>query len=590
MAKVLKNLDTVDLIRFTGVSKLWFKEGRKLLKTRPCYARFDDSWPCEDLQKFDKFLRKIVDPEKILYNGLYIPCDTYWHWKDSPGSSCLKYFDEVKGCDKPMKIKYKNVLEKLSLKYLKINFYGGEPLENCPGALLVPKLLLHHGGTLEEIDIEDGRYSGWLYNYQDMREGKLWLPNLKVLKGKPLEAWAFEPRMVWRLVGVAPNLEDLLICVGSKELRTGLAPENRYGIIKSLCFDIKGYYNFEAYEKFAASKPKLRCLVVKYSEDPPSSSESEDSDDFIDTDNYWGVLEQILRSSINSLEMIRIPAYVAETEMNETWQSFPNVTTLALEVPFMGQTEEQQIHEILRRYNFTKVFPNLTSITMEDPFGKTSDPGIVYDYLYDHENPSTTGDQDFSAKIQSLTLNYFVTDFSLAYSSSLFPCVKHLQVGPWGINVPVPYGTIWKEFPHLETLKVKETFWGHYEGTYTVNYDADFLGIYEAEAKRLRKMKNLEDLKNLHIVPIKPAITTCRSKLGIIHSSWFCFSYSSFDKLFGFLPDLREVTVDFMENHGYGRAEGEHFFLSPAACILSVQKMPNLEFKLVCSFVHEGGK
>ena len=40
----------------------------------------------------------------------------------------------------------------------------------------------------------------------------------------------------------------------------------------------------------------------------------------------------------------------------------------------------------------------------------------------------------------------------------------------------------------------------------------------------------------------------------------------------------------------YGKAKDEHFFLSPAACILTVQQMPDLKFKLICSSVHEGGK
>ena len=54
--------------------------------------------------------------------------------------------------------------------------------------------------------------------------------------------------------------------------------------------------------------------------------------------------------------------------------------------------------------------------------------------------------------------------------------------------------------------------------------------------------------------------------------------------------DLRQVTVNFQENPVYAKREDKHFFLSPAACILTVQRMPELKFKLICSFAHEGGK
>ena len=264
---MLKNLATLDLVKCSEVNKLWFVEGRKLLKTRRCYVQCRDDGACEDMKQVDELLEKTTDPAKFLYNGLYIPFDCYWHGKGAPGSMCLKYFDEKAGRDKPENIPYHNILTKFPLKYLKINWFGNQHLPNCPGASLIPKLLLHHGQTLEEIELVDGPYwLNWLYNHKDLEKGKLWLPKLKVIKGKPLEDRAFSME-VWGLVCVAPNLEELLVCVTSKDLRKELATPDRYNIINSLCFECQSNFDTLAYSKFVVTEPKLRFLVVKHSFD-----------------------------------------------------------------------------------------------------------------------------------------------------------------------------------------------------------------------------------------------------------------------------------------------------------------------------------
>ena len=58
----------------------------------------------------------------------------------------------------------------------------------------------------------------------------------------------------------------------------------------------------------------------------------------------------------------------------------------------------------------------------------------------------------------------------------------------------------------MEVLSVRQSY-----GPNTPNNDAEFLGIFQSEAEMLREM-DPEDLKNFHIVPVQPAITTTKRK------------------------------------------------------------------------------
>ena len=50
---------------------------------------------------------------------------------------------------------------------------------------------------------------------------------------------------------MAPNLEDLLDCVSSKETWTGMTPQDRFNVIKSLCFESRRNKGLAAYAEFA---------------------------------------------------------------------------------------------------------------------------------------------------------------------------------------------------------------------------------------------------------------------------------------------------------------------------------------------------
>ena len=515
----MKNLDTPTLAKCSEVNKLWHLKGRKLLKTRRCYAHCGDDGVCEDLKQVDQFMEKVTDPAEFLYNGLYLTFESDWHGNASTGPSCLnKRYNEI-----AVNI-YDNMLTKFPLKYLKINWYGHEPQLSCPAALLIPKLLLHHGQTLEEIELVDGPFRlDWLYDYRNIRNAALLLPSLKVMRGKPLTAQVFSPKDIWTLVHVAPNLEELLVCVTSKDLNTGLAPPDRYKIIKSLCFECLNNSDVQAYSKFVSKEPKLRSLLLKCSfgayrnindsewhdsSSNDSHSDGSDDDDDLDMDLCWEIFERLLKSSQKSLEMIRLPVRVLATQFGSDWQVFPNVRELSLEIPLKQHAEELYDHEVIRYFDFRTGFPNLRAVTLCDNERDPKDDPEDDDDFLNSVSDLPMLPLVYSSKISRLTLENHVTDFGLMYASSVFAHVTELDLSiSESSDIRLPYGTIWKEFPKLEVLSVREGFWRR-----RVNYDADFLGISRVEARQLQKLKELEELKDFEIVPTKPAITTTKSK------------------------------------------------------------------------------
>ena len=518
MAKIFKNLDTLDLVRCSRVNKLWFREARKLLKSQRVYARPRYSYPCGDLKRFDRFLKKI-QPHDILYNGLYLQFDN-WHWKCSPEAGCEKYYDNKQGCEVAKNISYRNVLNKLPLKYLKINWCDPGRLEECPAALVVPEILVSHGETLKEIEIEEGPYvDGWLFDDDDLRSRELWMPKLKSLKGKPLEYPAFEADAVLPLIRNAPNLEDLLVCVSSKEMRAGLVPKSRYKIIKSLSFEWLSARDLAAYADFACTGPELRFLILQdYNYDRgrilfPDDSNDDDSDGDADEEEQlgWQIFQRLLQSSRESLEMIRIPMRDLANEVNLDWHVFPNVTLLALEIPLEAITTESYIHELLFKYDFKTRFPNLATVKFVNPRPRGSLFSTLYeDVKVTQESQLSLVPADPCTIVRKLTLNHHATIFSLEYCAALFPHLTDLDVCSDKDRVQVPYGKIWGAFPNLEALYAREPLWWQADAR-TVNYDADFLGIFEDEAKELRSM-DLKAVTNMHIVPIKPSILAMKSK------------------------------------------------------------------------------
>ena len=71
---------------------------------------------------------------------------------------------------------------------------------------------------------------------------------------------------------------------------------------------------------------------------------------------------------------------------------------------------------------------------------------------------------------------------------------------------PLSFAQIWDLWPKLEIVKIKAGrvhLYGY--------YDADFCGIHEEEANHLREQED-QFLRLVHIVPIKPCLTTMLSE------------------------------------------------------------------------------
>lgn len=193
-----------------------------------CYARVHEFRPCEDLRNLDEALEAAQGFHNILCNGLDLRFDADWHCMDCPGIT-RGHYDRESGCHTLKKVTFKGILNQLLIKYLKIHWRGGNSHGRCPEVLFLPELLHHNRYSLEEIQIGDApSFWEWVHMCSDA----LSLPNLRVLTWKPLELNAARLETIMALIGFAPYLQDLLVCVSGAILRR-LRPEC-HGIIKSL--------------------------------------------------------------------------------------------------------------------------------------------------------------------------------------------------------------------------------------------------------------------------------------------------------------------------------------------------------------------
>ena len=169
LINVLRNLDNVTLVKCTTVNKQWFREGRKLLESRRCYAHINEFRPCEDLQILDESLEAAQEPGSSLYNGLSLRIDAEGHSIDCPGPTRRRCDGDL-GCTPRKKLRYNSILKNLSLKYLKINWHGRHSLRICPTFQFLTELLLQNRYTLESRPV--GHFgNGWIgtrvfWNYE----------------------------------------------------------------------------------------------------------------------------------------------------------------------------------------------------------------------------------------------------------------------------------------------------------------------------------------------------------------------------------------------------------------------------------------
>ena len=297
----------------------------------------------------------------------------------------------------------------------------------------------------------------------------------------------------------------------------GLIPKNRFHIIKSFCIERRRKRDLAAYSAFASHYPKLRCLILqdyRYDRDDSSDDSSDSSSEDENDEQEQLVVEvfgRLLRSSRNSLEMMRIPANDLVRQVDLDSHVFPNLAFLSLEIPEGATKEERYIHVLLFKYKFDARFPYLKSVEFKtSPRRVNLVPPLGGDNKEVEEGRLELLPKYPCVSVRSLILAHNATKFSLEFGSALFPNLTELHVRSEKSDVGVPYGKIWAEFPHLEILSAREPFWELWNDR-QFNYDAEFLGISEEEAKGLRKL-DLKAVKTMHIVPTMPSIMTTKSK------------------------------------------------------------------------------
>ena len=144
------------------------------------------------------------------------------------------------------------------------------------------------------------------------------------------------------------------------------------------------------------------------------------------------------------------------------------------------------------------------------------------------------------SSIRKLTLELEVRSIRLFLIRDLFPNVPSLEFRMNDTSIlgadPMPIAEISRLWPNLQELRI-----GGQNNNLLRNYDADVIGITEAEAELLRD-KDEEYLEKLQIVPVKPSLITMTSTDS--HQFFLQFSV--------FIPNyLYSVCIQFLQSWKY---------------------------------------
>ena len=227
-------------------------------------------------------------------------------------------------------------------------------------------------------------------------------------------------------------------------------------------------------------------------------------------ENYNRMCQTLLKSCYGSLETLDVTGVQLVEKVMATFLDLPPFKKLSA----LGlRDDDGDLLPLIQRIDFPRLFPNLTKVELticsrelqpqqnHPPAPRAADN--LEDQVFNSDFPNR------AKTVSSLFISADFTRLNLRNVEQTFPEVTQLAFFPFldrDDHTVVPYSKIFKNWPNLKTLSVRDGFEYHVS-----NYDAEFCGINQEEAELLGTMDN-EDLRRLHIVPIRPCVSTMPSK------------------------------------------------------------------------------
>ena len=395
---------------------------------------------------------------------------------------------------------YSNMM-KTPWKYLEFEWRMSD---DCVLGQFVIKLMIS-SLTLEHLAIKDIPSGVELKDENMPADDEVGLPKLKtILLPSTNLQFCFKSGLVTNLLARAPNA-GLANSLHPRWIQA--VPVKRLKAVKN--FQIPylygdGYAGNEAIrllDILSASEPELTTLASYRPSFP-------DADDVNMMGDYFDRLSSIIYSSSVTLREVKLDkfsvALFSYSVMEKFFPVLKNVEKLTFEM-YLGL--HCGITRFLLRKPLVQMFPAVTTVTFSAKYRNFKDDGDRPDV----EQPAVS---PWPAVKEVKFENLKLCEHTVGKVRILFPNFYRLEVS-FLSSCHAPsflFRHVWSNLSDLKQLIVR--------GKLTINFDAEFCGIYPEEAALLRR-RDVEYLGAVNIVPPFAPITYMRGKDNYI-CLWIC--------------------------------------------------------------------
>lgn len=239
----------------------------------------------------------------------------------------------------------------------------------------------------------------------------------------------------------------------------------------------------QSFAAFAKKEPALRSLQL--------TSIPDVTNEFYPT--YRMACEQLLISSQSTLQVLSIEMSNGPEFAVQLSRFFPG-PVMSLKSLILRSKDGAGWLSILRHLDFT-LFPAVRHISLNDD--KYNGEYV----LANMANPTPPVPSVMSLHLNVLCRGVYVTRIFRPLFSNI--TTLHVEINGGKRLFPL----ICHKWPNLEELAIR------YCRASELRFDAGICGIFEEEADYLRQ-KSVEYLQAVHIVPVRPALTTMPSKFS----------------------------------------------------------------------------
>ena len=508
--RVFSSLPTKFLLNCSLVNKAWCEESRKFIREhRKCTARILHK--CKAtlpfIRNLFKFNSQILGMKTTVpYNGIHFITASS-AWCDESGTEHTELCRIIRSDDVDMKTK-------LKFKYLCIELidhcenchYGRHCSEYCReyhcrnhyGAMT--NLLQSMSDKIEYLRIVQPKLPSPSYssNFRECSSSSSLgvFTKLETLEINS-EFLRCNEQLLMKLIYSAPNLRKVVNCQqdeysGIMPMIEMLSPDKLY-LLANLDVEILWEEHAEIYKKIAHAGPALESLSV-------SVPFGENFSTF--GDSFRRICQELLESSQRSLKTMKICGKISQSSILFHLEPAVVLINLSeLSFDFHYGTQRQFSNFFGGGIDFGRFSPSLEKIKLiywEYP------PHVIYNNQNDQQIRVPFLSSSSVTKLE-LESNCYRSS-SLTHLARTFPAVTSLQIKSLDVENVINFSQIASLWPALETIQLDGMTAG-----LCLNYDSEFCGTTPEEMACLWG-QSPEFLSQVHIVPIRPALSSLTSK------------------------------------------------------------------------------